>query len=60
MIRVLAALALAASAAACTPGGSAPGSLPMAPADIQACFRTNGPVKVPQKALTVGRLFFPN
>jgi hypothetical protein len=28
----------------------------MAPADIQACFRTNGPVKVPQKALTVAEV----
>lgn len=31
------------------------GQLPTVPADIQACFRT-GPVKVPQKALTVAEV----
>ena len=36
--------------------GSVQSALPMAPADIQACFRTNGPVKVPRKALTVAEV----
>jgi hypothetical protein len=43
--------------AACTPPGVDPAStLPTVPADIQACFRTNGPVKVPQKALTIAEV----
>lgn len=49
---ILSALALA----ACTPPGPASSQLPMAPADIQSCFRTNGPVKVPQKALTIAEV----
>ena len=42
--------------AGCAPPGSVSGSLPTVPADIQACFRTNGPVKVPQKALTIAEV----
>jgi hypothetical protein len=40
--------------AACQPQ-TTQGQLPTVPADIQACFRT-GPVKVPQKALTVAEV----
>lgn len=47
---------LFAALAGCNPPESMSGSLPMAPADIQACFRTNGPVKVPRKALTVAEV----
>lgn len=39
-----------------TDGSSVTGSLPTVPADIQTCFRTNGPVKVPQKALTIAEV----
>ncbi len=39
---------------ACTPATTS-GQLPTVPADIQSCFRT-GPVKVPQKALTVAEV----
>jgi hypothetical protein len=46
----VAALALA----GCQPATTS-GQLPTVPADIQTCFRT-GPVKVPQKALTVAEV----
>lgn len=49
------ALLLAVSLAGCD-SGPIEGSLPTVPADIQACFRTNGPVKVPQKALTIAEV----
>jgi hypothetical protein len=42
--------------AGCNPPGSVTSTLPMAPADIQACFRTHSPVKVPRKALTVAEV----
>jgi hypothetical protein len=42
--------------AACQQPATVSGQLPTVPADIQACFRTNGPVKVPQKALTVAEV----
>jgi hypothetical protein len=41
--------------AGCQPSTTVSGSLPTVPADIQACFR-GGPVKVPQKALTVAEV----
>lgn len=42
--------------AACQQPATVQGSLPTVPADIQSCFRTNGPVKVPHKALTVAEV----
>lgn len=50
-----AALVAALALAACNPQSTTSGQLPTVPADIQACFRT-GPVKVPQKALTVAEV----
>lgn len=47
---VLAAIALA----GCQPS-TTQGELPTVPADIQACFRA-GPVKVPQKSLSVAEV----
>ena len=41
---------------ACQQPATVEGVLPLVPSDIQACFRTNGPVKVPQKALTVAEV----
>jgi hypothetical protein len=42
--------------AGCTSGADPASQLPTVPADIQACFRTDGPVKVPQKALTIAEV----
>lgn len=50
-----AALVAALVLAACDTTSTTSGQLPTVPADIQACFRT-GPVKVPQKALTVAEV----
>jgi len=47
---------IALALAGCQPASTVSGILPTVPADIQACFRTNGPVKVPQKALTVAEV----
>lgn len=53
---VAAALVAGLALAGCNdPGATVSGSLPSVPADIQACFR-GGPVKVPQKALTVAEV----
>lgn len=56
MKAALAVTLVALSLAACTSPGPASTSLPMAPTDIQSCFRTNGPVKMPQKALTIAEV----
>lgn len=55
MIRAIPIIALL-FLAACTPGADPVAQLPTVPADIQACFRTDGPVKVPQKALTIAEV----
>lgn len=55
MMRALPVLLLVALAG-CTLPINTSGPLPTVPADIQACFRTNGPVKVPQKALTIAEV----
>jgi hypothetical protein len=49
--------AAALALAGCQPSATTvQGQLPTVPADIQACFRANGPVKVPHKALTVAEV----
>ena len=52
----LCATAIALALAGCQQTTTVQGQLPTVPADIQACFRTNGPVKVPHKALTVAEV----
>ena len=52
----LCAAAVALALAGCQQTTTVQGQLPTVPADIQSCFRTNSPVKVPQKALTVAEV----